>query len=83
MQPASACEISLGATTVELRVLSDDSAWSWEIRLISGQTLDKGEATTRPAAKAAAQVAFKYRLKRAGLYPNFAGYRWRDADAAS
>ena len=71
------CIQNVGDNTVELSVRREDVAWRWEVRFVSGQTLDAGAATTRLAGQTAAQCAFERRLKRAGLLPpNFTGYRW-------
>ena len=74
---AMACALQVGARTIELHVLRDNPVWRWEMRFAGGQTLDAGAATTRFAAKVAAQRAFEFRMKRSGLYKRgFAGYRW-------
>lgn len=72
-----ACAVQVGPRKVELLVLRDDPAWRWEMRFAGGPVLDAGEAATRIAAKVAAQHAFEFRIKRAGLYKRgLAGFRW-------
>lgn len=73
-----ACALHVGPETVELHVLRDDPVWRWEMRFAGGETLDAGAAGTRVAAKVAAQQAFEFRMKRAGLYNRrgSTGYRW-------
>lgn len=83
MQLLSACVLSIGSDSVEMHVLRDEPVWRWEIRFVHGQRLDKGEAATRIAAKAAAEAALELRLTRAGFYKRNAGCRWRDLDAQS
>lgn len=84
MRVSSTCVLSLGADSVELRVLRDDPAWLWEVRFVSGKILDSGAAATRVAAKMAAQNALEHRLKRAGYFKrHHGGYRWRNMDATS
>lgn len=74
---ATACALHVGPRTIELHVLHENPAWRWEVRFAGGETLDAGEATTRFAAKVAAQNAFEFRAKRAGLHQRaFTPYRW-------
>jgi len=62
------CIIRFESTSVELSVASDStSEWLWSIRLLNGNTLERGTSLSQTAAQIVAQRVLEARLKRAEL----------------
>ena len=75
------CVVDVNGREVHLSVRHEGAdVWRWTVLFKDGAILQQGATTTRLAAQVAAQHAFEFRVRRAGIYPeNFTGYRWTEA----